>query len=255
MDKVDALILAGAPAGPDLDPSGEAGSRAMIQLAGRSMLAWVVDALRGCPLIGRIAAVGRVTADGLDSVIEPGGDLVTNIRRGLESLRTTSPVLLTSSDIPLLTAEAVEDFVSRALPMEADMVYPIVPRSECEKRYPGLKRTYVKTADGVFTGGNIMLVRPDFVDRSWDTIAEAYAARKQPLRLARIIGTGALARVLVGQFVPPALRVSTLERAASRALRAKIAALVSDYPEIGEDVDKPSDLAAIGGLLMKANDG
>lgn len=250
MDKVDALILAGAPAGPDLDPSGQKGSRAMIEVAGKSMLAWVTDALRGADLVGSIAAVGNVTGDGLGTVVEPGGDLVENIRLGLRALDTGGPVLLVSSDIPLLTAEAVDDFVARALPLGADLVYPIVPRPRCEARYPGLKRTYLKTADGVFTGGNIMLMRPDFLQRSQDAIAQAYAARKQPLKLARMIGIGVLARTLVGQIVPGALKVSTLERAVSRALAANVVALVSDYPEIGEDVDKPSDLAAVGSLLL-----
>ncbi len=117
------------------------------------------------------------------------------------------------------------------------------------KRYPQFRRTYVKTADGVFTGGNLMLVSPEFAARNWGVIADAYAARKQVMKLARMIGMGVLLRVLVAQVFPRALKLSRLEEAISRMLRAKVAAVVSAYPEIGEDVDKRSDLDAMRKIL------
>jgi 2-phospho-L-lactate guanylyltransferase (CobY/MobA/RfbA family) len=255
MSSVDAVILAGAPAGADLSPEAESASRAMVQLGDKSMLQWVVDALRGSPSVGRIAAVGNVTADGLDQVVEPGENMVANIRRGIDALETQDCVLIACSDIPLLTPEAVEDFLDRALKLDADLAYPIIPRAHCESRYPGLKRTYLKTADGVFTGGNLMLVKPDFISRNWQAIADAYAARKHVLRLARMIGMGVLARVLLAQLVPAFLKISMLENAVSRMLDAKVAAVVSAYPEIGEDVDKPSDLEAVRKVLGTAGGG
>lgn len=224
-------------------------SRAMVELGGKTMLQWVVDALRSCESIGRIAAVGDVEADGLDLVIESGASLVENIRLGIDALGSEGDVLVVSSDIPLLTSEGVEDFIDRAARLNVDLAYPILPRAHCEARYPGMKRTYLRTADGVFTGGNMMLVKPDFVERNWDAIQEAHAARKQVARLARMIGMGVLARVLLARFIPSVLRISMLERAVSRMLHARVAAVVSAYPEIGEDVDKPSDLEAVREIL------
>jgi hypothetical protein len=101
----------------------------------------------------------------------------------------------------------------------------------------------------VFTGGNLMLVKPEFIRSNWEVIAGAYAARKQVSRLARIIGLRVLARVVVGQVVPSVLRLSYLEAAVSRLVRADVAAVISCYPEIGEDVDKPSDLEAVRKIL------
>lgn len=248
MSKVDSIILAGAPAGPELadDPSI---SRAMVRVGAKTMVQRVVDALRSANCRGRVIAIGEVSADRIDDVIPPGPDLVTNIRLGIESLETSEPVLIVSSDIPLLTAEAVDDFVARALPLEVDLAYPIVAKRHCEARYPELKRTYLKTADGVFTGGNLMLVRPSFVFDHWQEIAGAYAARKHILQLARMIGLGVLLRVAAAQVIPSLLRVSTLEHAVARMLGANVAVVVSDHPEIGEDVDKPSDLEAVRRIL------
>ncbi len=253
MNKVDAVILAGAPADPEMVPQGALTSRAMVCVGDKTMLQWVVDALRASASVGRIIAVGDVTADGLDCVIEPGTDLVTNIKRGVDELDTDESILVASSDIPLLTAKAVDDFLRRAVPLNADMAYPILPRSYCEKRYPDLKRTYLRTADGIFTGGNIMLLRPSFISDNYQTIAEVYAARKQVFKLARMIGMGVLLRVIAAQLVPPAVSVAVLERAASRMLGAKVAAVVSAYPEIGEDVDKPADLDIVRRILPARN--
>ena len=249
MNKVDAVILAGAPAGPEMAPEGGLNSRAMVRVGEKTMLQWVVDALTASASVGRIVAVGEVTADGLDRVIEPADDLVTNITLGLDELGADDTVLIVCSDIPLLTAKAVDDFVGRAGPLNVDMAYPILPKSHCEKRYPDLKRTYLKTADGVFTGGNIFLLRPGFVSDNYQTIANVYAARKRVFKLARMIGMGVLLRVIVAQVMPCAVTVAALERAASRMLGAKVAAVVSAYPEIGEDVDKPADLEVVRRII------
>jgi hypothetical protein len=129
-------------------------------------------------------------------------------------------------------------------------------RPEMRKLAPGGKInehgiTFEKSAtgDGVFTGGNIMLLRPDFVTRNWPAFQDAYAARKRIGKLASMIGIGVLARVILAQAYPGALKVAALERAVSRMLGGKVAAVISAYPEIGEDVDKPSDLAAVRKIL------
>ncbi len=250
MSKVDAVILAGGPAGK-LGHIGSNGTvRAMIPIAGKSMLQWVVDALRGASSVGRIAAVGEVSADGLDLVVKPGESLVENVRRGIEAIKAQGAVLVVSSDIPLLTPKAVEDFLEKAEKLDADLAYPILPKAHCEKRYPGIKRTYLRTGDGIFTGGNLMLVRPEFVARNWEAIAGAYAARKRVWKLARMIGIGVLMRVMAARVFPGALRIPMLERAVGRILDAHVAAVVSPYPEIGEDVDKPSDLEAVRRFLV-----
>lgn len=245
--------MAGAPAGSELSPDNPDISRAMITLGSKTMLQWVVDALRASPSIGRIVAVGRVSADGLGEVVEPGGSLVGNMRLGLEAIGKCESVLIVCADIPMLTPEAVEDFIDRAAALNADMAYPVITKVECERSHPEFKRTYVKTGDGVFTGGNIMLIKPDFVSRNWQAIQDAYDARKRVAKLARMIGVGTLIRVILGQAFPGVLKIAALEHAASRMLGGKVAAVISSYPEIGEDVDKPSDLVAVRSILDSGN--
>lgn len=249
MNKIDVVILAGAKAGPDLMPGAENTSRAMMDLGGKPMIQWVVDAIRGCEQVGRIAVVGEVTGSGIDVVVNPGPNLVSNIYLGVEALGVSGRVLVVCADVPLLTSEAVDDFVNRALKIEAVLAYPVIPRSQCEAKYPGLKRTYLRTADGVFTGGNLVMVDADFLRSNGVIIERAYAARKHVSKLARMIGVGILLRVVLGQIFPRLLTLSTLERAAGRLVNAPVAAIVSDYPEIGEDIDKPSDVESVRKIL------
>ncbi len=249
LDKVNALILAGAPAGIELCPDNSEISRAMIPIADKTMLQWVVDALRLSPSVGRIVAIGHVQGDGLDEVIEPHDSLIANLKLGLDAIGQCEAVLVVSADVPLLTSEAVEDFLTCAIKLSADMAYPIIRKSDCEARHPELKRTYLKTGDGVFTGGNIMLLRKDFTERNWQAIQNAYAARKHVVQLARMVGLGTLFRVMLGQIIPSVLKISALENNVSRMLCGKVRAVISAYPEIGEDVDKPSDLAAVQTIL------
>jgi len=248
-NKTDAVILAGATAGPELNPEDGEISRAMVDIAGKTMLQRVVDALRGSQSIGRIAAVGKVEADGLDLIVGPGPDMVTNIKLGTDALKTDSNVLIVCADIPLITPESVDDFVNRAREKQVDLAVPIITKQCCEQRYPGMARTYLTTADGVFTLGNITLMSPDFIENNWNAVAQAYAARKQVVKLARMIGMGVLARVILARVIPSVLRVSMLEQAVERMLGARVAAVVSEYPEIGEDVDKLSDLEAVRRIL------
>lgn len=263
--KVGAIVLAGAPPSPEMDPDGKLKSRAMVKINGKTMLQYIVDALRGSETVSSVVAIGCVEADGLDKVLEPVGNIVDNINCAVEELfgnkdsslevpndsnvGGVDSVLVVCADIPLLTPQAVDDFVKRAIDLQVDFVYPIVNKSACQGEYANMKRTYVKTGDGCFTGGNITLVKSDFYANHADAIARAFAVRKKPVALAGLIGYGILLRFLVGQIFPSVLRVSMLEESVGRMLGAKLKALVTNYAEIGEDVDKVEDVKAMCSIL------
>ncbi len=249
MSKIDAIVLAGAPAGKELSPSNADMSRAMVEIGSKTMLGWVVDALKASPSIGRIAAVGEVSGDGIDIVVKPADSLVANMKLGLDALDSKGNVLIVSSDIPLIKPEAIEDFIGRAVELNVDFAFPIIKKEHCLAKYPQLHRTYLKTGDGIFTGGNIMLASQRFFEHSWGAIARAYDARKHVVELAGLIGIGVLFRVIAAQIFPRMLHLSMLERTVGRMLDAKVAAVISEYPEIGEDVDKPSDLDIVRIIL------
>jgi len=249
---VNAMILAGAPNNGPLQDCSPAANEALIEINGRPMLDYIVDALNASGRIGRLVIVGppadfagRYPAA---TVVESGDSILDNIRRGVEALSTREKILVLTSDIPFLTPEALNDFLARCGEREAEFYYPIVTREVSDARFPGVKRTYVALKDGTFTGGNIFLLDPAIIPRSLAKAEQFIKMRKQPLQLARLLGLG-----FILKFVTRTLTVTEAEKRVEHLLMLRAAAVITPYAEIGVDVDKPSDLAlAIAELAPSA---
>lgn len=256
---IDAILLAGAPNRGPLKDVSSAASEAMIEIAGRPMFSYVVDALRASPSIGRILVVGppdvrRYAEQALREQrvesVESGERMIDNLFRGLQPLAGDRMVLIATSDIPLLTAEAVEDFLARCKELGAgrqvDLYYPIVSKEANEAQFPGVKRTYVRLRDGTFTGGNLALITPKVAAEGREVIEQAFAMRKRPIRLARLFGVK-----FIFKFIFRRLTVGELEEGAFRILGFRGAAVPCPYPEIGIDVDKPDDLQLVEQVMAQ----
>ena len=244
--RLDALVLAAADnTGPLKDASTEAWE-ALIPIGGRPMIAYVVGALAKAGRVGRIICVGppavvqaaEAMAPGRVTGVQPADDLLGNLERGLA--QAESPyVLVVTSDIPLLKAHMVDDFVRRCeQDGEAlDVWYAVVERGAGEQAYPGVRRTWVKLRDGTFTGGNLLVVVRDIVKRTRRLLGPTLEGRKNPMALARLLGPAAMVRFLAGQ-----LSIADVERRVGAMLGVRGKAVMTPYVEIGIDVDKPDDL-------------
>jgi len=233
--------LAGAPNTKKLITLSPEPYEALIPIAGRPMVDFVVAALQSSPSIKKIVVVGPAELEYLKrgkviKVITSHGALIENLRRGLDSFEPDELTLVATADIPLLCAAAVEDFLTQAQTKPADFYYPIIEKRTNEAKYPGSKRTYVRLRDGTFTGGNLLLLYPRILERGWGWAEDMYRLRKEPLKMCRLLGWGFLIQLLLGR-----LTISNLERRFEQVLGASGRAIISSYPEIGLDVDKPAD--------------
>lgn len=258
---IAALILAGGTVSPEMQAVAEgAKNHALIPVAGRPMLDYVVDALRGgfarAGLEGRILIAGEIPpVPGCESV--PGGaSLVDTLLSGASALHPAETRLLVSTaDLPFLTAEAVADLLKSADALgPADFVYPIVEAARCREQFPGMKRTTLRIAEGEFTGGNLVLIDPAFLRQKESLLRAAYARRKSVVGLAGMLGPSLFLRLLGSRISPALLTVPHVEAAVSRALGgARVRAVISSYAEIGTDVDRPGDVVAARHLLSSNN--
>jgi GTP:adenosylcobinamide-phosphate guanylyltransferase len=225
---------------------------ALIPIADRPMICYVLDALRQVPCIERIVVVGpRELQPLLGRTIElvPSTDsLVDNIQAGLAHLVSPQPVLLITSDIPLITGEAIEDFLTRCRQVEAHIYYPIVSKEINELHYPGVQRTYVTLKDGTFTGGNMVLLQPELLTQCQEVISRAIGMRKKPVQLSRMLGLRFIIRYLLKR-----LEMAEIEDRAGEILGFAGKGIVSPYPEVGIDVDKPSDYELVQECLHRLN--
>ena len=166
--------------------------------------------------------------------------MTDTIRIAMAALGHTKQVLVVTGDIPLLTPAAVEDFIDQSTKVKAELYYAIVSKAANERHFPGTKRTYVRLREGIFTGGNIFLVNPLIVDRCMDVAEVVIANRKNPLKLCQMLGWSFVFRFLLG-----GLHLKDVQRRVCELLGVTGAVIESEYPELGIDVDKPSDLALV----------
>jgi len=251
---INAVVLAGGKNGPEMRAATGVENRALTPLGGTTMLGCVVAALTATASVGRVFVVGP-TPPSDDYVIVTGREtMLDNLMAGLAAAQAdgSGMVLVSTSDIPFLTPAAVEDFVQQASTSEADLCFSYVPVALCYAKYPQMKRTAIKVREGKVTLGNLFLVNPRFLIAHQKTITQAYAARKSPFQVGRLLGWGLLARFLGAQILSPALlSVPRLEAGVGRLLGGgcRVSAIRSEFPEIGTDIDKPDDVALARQML------
>jgi GTP:adenosylcobinamide-phosphate guanylyltransferase len=242
MNKINAVILAGSGS-KHFFRQGVA-NKALFEICGRPMVEYVVDALKASPGINKISIVGPVAplknilGDKIDYYYEDDNNSIfDNAQKGTEPFINDSHVLIVTSDIPLVTGPAITEFLSKCSGLNADLCYPIVGKKLNELMFPRAERTYVHLKDGVFTGGNMIYVNPAIIGPCGQWAQKIIEYRKKPWKTSRILGLKFLAMFMTGK-----LSISQIERRFSELLNIKAVAVLSSYPELANDVDKPSDV-------------
>jgi GTP:adenosylcobinamide-phosphate guanylyltransferase len=249
---MDAIILAGGLNSGPLRQVSSARYEAEIEIAGRPMLDYVILALKRVPSINKIIVVGSSSMlsedvkSSIDFIASPGDSMVDSLLNGLEKLNADEPVLVLTSDIPLITWEAVEDFLNRCKKRKGDVYYSFVSKELNEEKYPGVQRTYVKLREGTFTGGNLVLLAPRIIKGNRELLIKAATLRKKPVQLGKLLGWRCLFYLLLGK-----LTITAIEERVLKIFNIHAIGVISPYPEVGIDVDKPSDLKLAKEVLSK----
>lgn len=240
---VDAIVLAGGLV-REMSSDGASG-KGLLEINGKPMVDYVLSALEKSELIDKIVVVipgerlDRESCGRVSYATFSGGSISSTVLAGLDLLghSETREILVVSADIPLLSREAIDDFIVRSLESGAEICYPIIPESAVTKRFPGVKRTYARFSDGVFTGGNVGMVSSDILREKLYVFENFFDKRKSPLRLTQMLGLRFILKFLIGK-----MSVSDVERRISQIFGAKGKAVQTTFSEMGFDVDKPSDL-------------
>jgi GTP:adenosylcobinamide-phosphate guanylyltransferase len=254
---MDALVIAGGipETGEPLYEYTRGGNKALLDVAGKPMIQWVLDALGQATKVDRIVLSGLTPDSGVTcnrpiTFISNQGPMLENIRAGvnkvLELNRESQHVLLVSSDIPGITPEIVDWVVSTAQQTNDDVYYYVIPRQAMESRYPGSKRSYTHLKDVEVCGGDMNVIRSLTVTQDEELWKRLIAARKNVFKQAALLGYDTLFLLL--------LRRITMEGAVKRASRRLNVAgrgILCPYAEVGMDVDKPHQLEIMRADLAK----
>jgi GTP:adenosylcobinamide-phosphate guanylyltransferase len=245
---MDAVITAGGIPQPDelLYPYTLGKPKALLEIGGKPMVQWVLDALSGAKGVENVVLIGLTEESGvtctkpityLPNQISMIENILVGINKVLEIHPTATRVLMVSSDLPGITSEMVDWEIDTTLPSDVDLCYTVVKRSVVEARYPSSKRTYVKLKDMEVCGGDLNVLHTSVVSLNPEIWERLIASRKNPIKQAAIIGFDTLFLL--------AFRALTLEQAVKKMtgrLKMTGKAVICPYAEVGMDVDKPNQL-------------
>lgn len=222
------------------------GPKALIPIAGKPMVAYVVDAIAGSRYVNRVVIVGLDPEDGVAfatpvEYVPARGGMLDNAEAGIERVLALDPgvpaVLFSSSDIPTLTPAIVDAFIETCFETDHDLYYSIVEQSVMERRFPESRRSYVRLREGRFAGGDLILVRAGMALTNQELWQRLSAARKNAWRQASLFGLWPLLKLVLRRLSLP-----EAEARAGKALGCCGRAVVFPYAEVGMDVDKPFQL-------------
>ncbi len=248
---MNAIVTAGGVCKPDepLYPLTGSGFKSMLDISGRPMIQYVLDALNQARHVDQIFVVGLPQELLLESrkplhMLADRGDMVGNILAGAREITARFPgetyALAVAADIPAVTGEMADWVAERVLEADYELYYNVIERQVMEARYPGSRRTYIHLKGMECCGGDLNAIRLSLAAADnpfWDRLI---AARKSPLRQAAMVGYDTLFLLLLRQ-----LSLHEAELAADRKLGIRTKALRCPYAEVGMDVDKPFQLEIV----------
>lgn len=248
---MNVLITAGGI--PDVEDTlfeaTQGGYKALIPLAGKPIIQWIVDAFSACSGFENIVIVGLPSDTPIKSslplhFLPDRGDLLLNTRSGLEGLRRIAPEdeygLMCAGDVPTINPEMVA-WMLKAIPaLDADLVYTVVERKVMESTFPDSDRTYLHLKDKEVCGGDMFALRLDRRVQEHPIWEKLIAARKKPLKQAAIFGFDTLFLILTRQIT-----LHNLEQKLSNKLGLAAKTLATPYAEMGMDVDKMFQLQIV----------
>lgn len=253
------LVMAGQRPGVDIlaQESGQT-LKALISVAGRSMLSRVIEALDLSPRIGRIVVVAQdpealLSGDTADLLTNPNVQLAASsdgIAASIAELAGSDiapwPVLVTTADHALLTPEMVEEFLDgcEGAAQNSDLVIAFGERRIVEAGYPQTSRTWLKFQDGHYSGANLFALRNVNVMPALALWSGVEQRRKKGLAVISQFGPVLLLRAVT--------RTITFRKAlakAGRKLGLKAELVLMSQAEAVIDVDKPADLVLAEEIL------
>ncbi len=244
---MDALVLAGGIPQPDhpLYKYTQGQAKALLEIAGKPMVQWVLDALGNAKKVDNVIVIGlpedaEVTCSKPIYRIPNQGKMLANIQAGVDKMREITPegeyVISVSADIPSVTGEMIDWLVDTAMETRDEVYYGIVPKEIMDARYPNSNRTFTKLKGIELCGADVHIAHHSMTTdpvhlAKWEVLI---GKRKQPLKQAATIGIWTLALLLMGR-----LKLDDAIARVSKKLNISGRVIRWEYAEVAMDVDKP----------------
>ena len=245
---MNAVVLAAGRSGDDFQKAFGTEYKCLVEVAGRPIILWVIEALRASSAIDRIVVIGpeqALRAAGVTEEIIPNdsGSYADSVGAGLRAA-TSRQVLLIAADVPLLQVGSLDRYIADCLRVDADACFPVVSWEGMQDRLPGARKTWYDLRDGKFTKGNAVVARREALLQRLDRVEALFGSRKKKQ------WAGLICQSFMGRLVGRACTRAEVEAALSSYLGFRLRAVVSS-PELAVDVDEVTDAAFVSGVLAE----
>jgi GTP:adenosylcobinamide-phosphate guanylyltransferase len=233
--------------------------KSLVPIAGKEMLARVIDALNAAENVGRIyvsiesdevlqqsALLAEMQKRGDFETIPSGPNLAQSVNIALQQISDPYPFLITTGDNALHTPEIIDAFCDEAAGRNSDAVVAITPAEVVLAKYPEGQRAFHQFRDGQYSSCNMYALLNSVAARGVRAFASGGQFAKNPKRMIGAFG--------ILSFIFYKLHLLTLDRIMKRlsnVLGIRVEAALVRYAEGPIDVDNERDLALVERILAE----
>ena len=232
-----AAITAGGRVGDEFAREIGTTVKALAPLGDRRLIDFALDAAQGAGA-SRVAVVGPPEVHAycgarIDEAIDESPSGEQNLRRALASAREATLLLMTS-DMPFVSAQAVVDFLERSLGSDVSM--PLASAADYEAAFPSAADHVTVLAGERIANGNVFRFAEGSAMRMVEVATRLFTARKSLVSMALLLGPRLLAK-----FAMRRLRIADIEERAQQVFGLRARAVRDAAPGLCYDVDTEAD--------------
>ncbi len=230
--------------------------KALIPIAGQTMLERVTRALLASADIGKIVIMAQspeALKVGLGSDLadhqaiifaQSGNGIATSVLDIVGTSIAPWPVLVTTADNALLTEEILDCFF--ASHSGQDVAFGVVERRIMLASYPDARRTWLKFRGGAYSGANLFALHNATAKPAiafWSAVEQD---RKSGWKIITRFGP-----LLLLRAISRTISFKAATALAGLRLSLRVEPIILPFCEAAIDVDKPSDLELVTGILER----
>ena len=250
---VNAVVLAG-PLDRRLAGPYEVPSKALIPVAGKPCVQYVLESLRATPGVGGIALAGLPAvlddpaAELADSRIADEGTIVSKLSAAAEAFGEGRKLLMVTCDIPLATPQSFADTIA-ACPEDCAFFHPLVAKEDAVRDFPDHKWFFLRLREAQVVTTNVLVFDPAWLRARSDLARSLEALRRHPNLMALRWGLPFLLRYELGL-----LTLDYCERFFSKILKAPCRGAIGPYVALAVDLDRPEDVPILERALRRGEE-
>lgn len=257
--KATALIMAGKRSGV-LDPlAARAGvaQKCVVPVGGKPMIEHVVEAVSACDRVGAIRivahepdeiaalpSVAKLVTDGRLTFHEGKFNIVDSVFSGAEGVEF--PMMITTADNCLVTAEGYAEFIDKALAQGADAGAALARKEDVIAADPQGQAKFYQFTDGGYSNCNTYWLANEQALAAAEVMRGGGQFVKYPSRIAKAFGVINLIRFYLGWGTK-----EKLFEQVSRRFGFKLMPIVMSNGEYAVDVDNERTFDVTERLLAK----